>query len=171
MKKRIIAICLVAGLLLVGFQVANNHLHLLQSPGVVISDYVEPDYELGPSHIDSLLPFPDVKKGERTPFDLWRYGGKGKTSFTTPDLRMSWEEWLAFNKKQKPELMADVREYMDSRYDFNGEVYEGKFMSGGRNPIMKGPITRLPKGVKSFEELSGQLERSPSRACQNRYGS
>ena len=154
MKKRIIAVCLVAGLLLVGFQVANNHLHLLQSPGVVISDYVEPDYELGPSHVDSLLPFPDVKKGERTPFDLWRYGGKGKTSFTTPDLRMSWEEWLAYNKKQKPELMADVREYMDSRYDFNGEVYEGKFMSGGRNPIMKGPITRLPKGVKSFEELS-----------------
>ena len=62
MKKRIIAVCLVAGLLLVGFQVANNHLHLLQSPGVVISDYVEPDYELGPSHVDSLLPFPDVKK-------------------------------------------------------------------------------------------------------------
>jgi len=154
MKKRIIAICLFAGLVLAGFQMVNDQLHLLQSPGVVISDYVEPDYDLGPGHVDSLLAFPDVKKGERTPFDLWRYGGKGKTSFTTPDLRMSWEEWLAFNKKQKPKLMADVREYMNSRYDFNGEVYEGKFMSGGRNPIMKGPITRLPKGVKSFEELS-----------------
>ncbi len=154
MKKQVIIIISVIGLFLVGFQVMNNQLHLLQSPGAVVEDYVEPDYGLGSSHVDSLLPFPDVKKGERTPFDLWKYGGKGKTSFTTPDLPMSWEEWVAFHKKQKPELMADVKKYMDSRYDFNGEVHEGEFMSGGRNPIMKGPIARLPKGISSYEELA-----------------
>ncbi|MBT8271510.1 MAG: cytochrome C, partial [Bacteroidia bacterium] len=112
------------------------------------------DYGLGSGHIDSLIPFPDVKKGERTPFDLWRYGGKGKSSFMDPNLPMSWDEWLAFHQKQKPKLMKDVDEYMNSRYDFNGQVHEGQFMSGGRKPIMKGPISRLPKGTKSFEELA-----------------
>ena len=154
MTKKRRTILLAAGvLLLVSFQVANNHLHLLQSPGVVIEDYVEPDYELGAGHIDSLIPYPDVKKGERTPFDLWRYGGKGKSSFTKPELPMAWEEWLKFHEKQKPELMADVREYMDSRFNFSGEAYEGKTMSGGRKPIMKGPITRLPKGISFYEDL------------------
>ena len=105
------------------FQVVNKQLHLLQSPGVVIEDYIEPDYELGPGHIDSLIPYPDVGKGERTPFDLWRYGGKGKSSFEVPELPMSWDEWLAFNEKQKPELMADVANSMDSRYDFNEESH------------------------------------------------
>ncbi|MEZ4808879.1 MAG: cytochrome C [Allomuricauda sp.] len=153
-KKRILSVAVIVCLFLVGFQVMNNQLHLLQSPGAVIEDYVEPDYELGSSHVDSLIPFPDVKKGERTPFDLWRYGGKGKTSFTTPDLPMSWDDWVAFNQKQKPQLMADVKKYMASRYDFNGKAHEGKVMSGGRKPIMKGPISRLPKGINSYEELS-----------------
>ncbi|OWW24927.1 cytochrome C [Zobellia sp. OII3] len=144
----------IGSLLLLSFQVLNNQLHLLQSPGAVIEDYVEPDYELGSGHIDSLLPLPVVKDGERTPFDLWRYGGKDKTSFMQPDLPMEWEEWLEFHKKQKPELMADIRDYMNSRYNFTNESYEGKFMSGGRKPIMKGPVSRLPKGIGSFEELA-----------------
>ena len=155
MKKKQISLILIGLCLgLVGFQVINESLHLLQSPGVVIENYVEPDYELGPGHIDSLIPYPELKKGERTPFDLWRYGGKGKTSFTTPELPMSWQDWVAFHKKQKPELMADVREYMNSRYDFNGRVHKDKVMSGGQKPIMKGPIARLPKGVRSYEELA-----------------
>ncbi|MDO6517020.1 cytochrome C [Zobellia uliginosa] len=153
-KKRIPVFIVIGSLLLLSFQVINNQLHLLQSPGAVIEDYVEPDYELGSGHIDSLLPLPEVKDGERTPFDLWRYGGKDKTSFMQPDLPMEWEEWLEFHKKQKPELMADIRDYMNSRYNFTNESYEGKFMSGGRKPIMKGPVSRLPKGIGSFEELA-----------------
>lgn len=154
-KKHIILIVFAASTLLVGFQIAGDiGLHLLQSPGAVVENFVEPDYGLGSSHVDSLLPYPNVAKGERTPFDLWKYGGYGKTSFMDPTLPMSWDEWVAFHKKQKPELMKDVRAYMNSRYDFNGAVYEGQFMSGGRKAIMKGPITRLPKGVKSFEELA-----------------
>ncbi|RDY62022.1 cytochrome C [Flagellimonas nanhaiensis] len=153
-KKHVVILAVGTSVLLFGFQAINKQLHLLQSPGVVIEDYVEPDYDLGSGHIDSLIPYPDVGKGERTPFDLWRYGGKGKSSFETPELPMSWNEWLAFNEKQKPELMADVRKYMDSRYDFNGEIHEGKTMSGGQKPIMKGPITRLPKGFSSYEELA-----------------
>ena len=86
-------------------------------------------HDLGNNHIDSLIPFPNVKKGERTPFDLWRYGGKGKSSFMNPNLPMSWDEWLAFHEKQKPTLMKDVREYMNTRYNFSGKNKDPKRIS------------------------------------------
>jgi len=154
-KKRIIVYIIIAGLLAVGFQVVRNqNLHLLQSPGATVKNYIEPDYDLRDSHIDSLLPYPEIKKGERTPFDLWKYGGQGESSFMNPNLPMAWQEWVAFHEKQKPILMTEVQNYMHSRYDFNDITHEGKFMSGGRKPIMKGPISRLPKGISSFEKLA-----------------
>ncbi len=156
MKKKNILLFVFAGFILfVGFQLARDiNLHLLQSPGYEVPDYVEPDYGLGDSHIDNLQAYPEVKKGERTPFDLWKYGGKGKSSFMDPNLPMSWDEWLAFHKKQKPELMEAVRAYMDSRYNFSGEAIEGELMSGGRKKIMKGPVARLPEAFTSYEELA-----------------
>ena len=155
MKKRIVLIISVGVLFLVGFQITDQvKLHLLQSPGAEVDNYVEPDYGLGSGHVDSLKPFPNIKKGERTPFDLWIYAGKNGSSFMNPNLPMSWEEWLKFHEEQKPELMADVRAYMNSRYDFNEQVYKDRYMSGGRKMIMKGPIARLPKGIRSFEELA-----------------
>ena len=154
MKKRLLFSLAGISVIFLGFQVADNiRLHMLQSPAAEVEDYVEPDYGLGAGHIDSLMPYPDVKKGERTPFDLWNYGGKGKSSFMDPNLPMSWDEWLAFHKKQKPELMADVRDYMNSRYAFSDETYDA-YMSGGRKKIPKGPVSRLPEGVRSFEELA-----------------
>ena len=153
-KKGLGYAALFGSLLFFSFQMVNNNLHLLQSPGAVIEDYTEPDYGLGSGHIDSLMPFPDIKKGERTPFDLWKYGGKGKSSFMDPNLPMEWEEWLKFHEGQKPGLMGDIDAYMNSRYDFTNETIGGQFMSGGRKPIMKGPVTRLPKGITSFGELS-----------------
>ncbi len=131
----------------------HSELHMLQSPPAVAGDRAATDYGLGPNHITKLLPYPDAGKGQRTPFDLWRYAGRGKSSFGTPELPMSWEEWLAFHARQKPELMKDVRAYMQSRYDFNYETIPSAFMSGGK-PIMKGPVARLPEGIASFEELS-----------------
>ncbi len=132
----------------------KRNLHLLQSPGARIFDYKKNDYGLGSSYVNDLKKFPDLKKGERSPFDLYKYGGKEKTSFMKPDLGMSWDEWVAYHEKQKPVLMAAVKDYMNSRYNFSNEVMEGVYMSGGRKPIMKGPISRLPDGIKSFEELS-----------------
>ena len=155
MKKRIILSIVLCAFALVAFQVIDEiGLHLLQSPGAQIENYIEPDYGLSTGHVDSLKPYPQVKKGERTPFDLWNYAGKNGSSFMNPNLPMSWDEWVAFHKKQKPELMKDVEEYMNSRFDFNGEVHPHKVMSGGRKKIMKGPISRLPQTIKSFEELS-----------------
>ena len=56
-KKRIPVLIVIGSLLLFSFQVLNNKLHLLQSPGAVIEDYVEPDYGLSSGHIDSLIPY------------------------------------------------------------------------------------------------------------------
>ncbi|MBL3657482.1 cytochrome C [Fulvivirga sediminis] len=137
-----------------GFQVINRNLHLLQSPPGEIANYEDYDYELGSGYIDSLKNYPTLKKGERTPFDIWNYAGRGKSSYETPELPMSWNEWVAFNKKQKPELMGDVRDYMQMRFDFSGKTITGEYMSGNRKPIMAGPVARLPEGVKSYEFLS-----------------
>ena len=103
--------------------------------------------------LEELKIYPTVTKGMRTPFDLWRYYGKGASSFTSPTLPMRFEQWLAFHEKQKPKLMADVRRYMNRRYDFTGTAIEGRHMSGGK-PIMDGPVARLPGDLASYEELA-----------------
>ncbi len=102
---------------------------------------------------DKLSLYPTIKKGMRTPFDLWRYYGRGVSSFGSPILPMRFEQWLAFHRKQKPKLMQDVRQYMKSRYDFSGQAIDGVFMSGGK-PVMVGPVARLSDGVTDFEELA-----------------
>ena len=102
---------------------------------------------------NELTLYPSLEKGMRTPFDLWRYYGRGRSSYNTPVLPMRFDQWLEFHRKQKPELMRDLRDYMAGRYDFHGETIPGAYMSGGK-PIMRGPIARLPKRVKSFEELA-----------------
>ncbi len=106
-----------------------------------------------PRLTDELKIYPSVTKGMRTPFDLWNYYGRGSSSFSSPVLPMRFEQWLEFHRKQKPLLMADVRRYMESRFRFSGEQIPGQMMSGGRKPIMAGPVARLPKEVQSFEEL------------------
>ncbi len=141
-------------LVVVGFTVVDPTLHMLQSQGASVKGYQKSDYGLGSGFVDSLMPYPDLKKGDRTPFDLWKYAGKGKTSFGSPVLPMEWDEWVAFHQKQKPMLMEDVRKYMAARYDFNNEPIPDEYMSGRRKPVMAGPIARLPKKVSSFEELA-----------------
>ncbi len=106
-----------------------------------------------PAADDGLLIYPTVSKGARTPFDLWRYYGRGASSFGTPELPMRFEQWLSFHRKQKPELMRDVRAYMAGRYDWNGKAIPGQFMSGGK-PIMQGPVARLDPGIASFADLA-----------------
>ena len=104
--------------------------------------------------VDGLQIYPTVAKGMRTPFDLWRYYGRGASSYTSPALPMRFEQWLEFHRKQKPALMQDVKSYMGGRFDFTGQAIPGKFMSGGK-PIMQGPVSRLPEGVGSFAALAG----------------
>ncbi|MCA9259415.1 MAG: hypothetical protein KDA61_09460, partial [Planctomycetales bacterium] len=103
--------------------------------------------------VDELRIYPTVTKGMRTPFDLWRYYGRGVSSFESPVLPMRFEQWLDFHRRQKPSLMADVDAYMAKRFMFSGDARPGEFMSGGK-PIMQGPIARLANGVDSFDQLA-----------------
>ncbi len=102
---------------------------------------------------DELILYPTITKGMRTPFDLYRYFGRGRSSFGSPVLPMRFEQWLTFHRKQKPQLMDDVRQYMAGRFDFSGKSMAGQYMTSGK-PVMAGPISRLPDGVDSFEELA-----------------
>ena len=138
--------------------VGGGHLEAAEAGGEVVTSVgsKSPTYArttpAQPYVEDNLQLYPTVQKGMRTPLDLWRYYGRGSSSFTSPVLPMRFEQWLDFHRKQKPKLMADVREYMNDRYDFSGQAIEGQFMSGGK-PIMAGPVARLT-AVKSFEELA-----------------
>lgn len=97
--------------------------------------------------------YPTIERGMRTPFDLWKYYGRGSSSWESPLMQMRFEQWLDFHHKQKPLLMNDVRAYMNKRFDFSGEAIPGQAMARGK-PIMKGPVARLPSGVKDYEELA-----------------
>ena len=67
---------------------------------------------------DELMLYPTIAKGMRTPFDLWRYYGRGRSSFGSPVLPMRFDQWLTFHQRQKPKLMQDVQEYMEGRFQF-----------------------------------------------------
>lgn len=112
-----------------------------------------PDPPTAPTAANELRLYPTISKGTRTPFDLWRYYGRGVSSFGTPVLPMRFEQWLSFHRKQKPRLMRDVKDYMAGRYAFSGEAIPGHYMSGGK-PIMRGPVARLDPQIASFEELA-----------------
>ncbi|MEY2408636.1 MAG: hypothetical protein QOF48_1306 [Verrucomicrobiota bacterium] len=129
-------------------------LHLLQTPSGPAVSRQDTNFGLGDSHISKLRPYPLGGPGTRTPFDLWRYGGRVGGSWKQPFLPMPWDEWVDMCRKQKPHLMADVQTHMKSRYDFSGKTIAGVAMSGGKK-IMKGPVARLPKDIASFEELAG----------------
>ncbi|MGD8579185.1 MAG: hypothetical protein PVI46_07650, partial [Lysobacterales bacterium] len=45
------------------------------------------------SHIEGLQPYPPAGKGDRTPFDIWRYAGRNGSSFGSPTLPVAWDEW------------------------------------------------------------------------------
>ncbi len=123
-----------------------------ENTAVTSEPYDVPQFTENPV-LDELELYPTIEKGMRAPFDLWRYYGRGASSFGSPMLPMRFEQWLEFHRKQKPALMRDVREYMNRRYDFSGKHMPGQYMSGGK-PIMLGPAARLPEGIGTFEQLA-----------------
>lgn len=128
--------------------------YLRQSAGAYV-DRGDYDWGLGDGHISQLLPYPQpCREGDRTPLDLWRYGGRGASSWGSPNLRMAWDDWVRHCEELKPQLMQECREYMLSRYDFHGQALPGMFMSGGRKPVMRGPVARLPAKVGSWTALA-----------------
>lgn len=129
--------------------------YLMQTPAVRIRNPITTDWGLGDGHIAKLIPYPDpCPPGMKTPFDLHLYGGKGPSSWGSPQLHMPWEEWVRRCEEQKPELMAEWNARMHERYDFHGQGIPGVWMSGGQKHVPLGPIARLSKDSKTWEELA-----------------
>jgi hypothetical protein len=129
--------------------------YLKQSEGAVAKNGGASDFGLGDSHVSRLLPYPrPCLEGMRTPFDLWRYAGKGASSWGSPQLRMPFSEWLEYHRVNKPKLMSDVTAYMSARFAFSGRTIEGATMSGGRKGIPAGPVAKLASANCTFEGLA-----------------
>ena len=58
-----------------------------------------PASPLSQPQTDELMIYPTMQKGMRTPFDLWRYYGRGVSSFSSPLMPMRFDQWLAFHRK------------------------------------------------------------------------
>jgi cytochrome c peroxidase len=135
--------------------ISTANSYLKQSPGAIAARAMASDYGLGSSHVSQLEPYPQpCLEGMRTPFDLWRYAGKGRSSWGSPQLRMAFSEWVELHRAQKPKLMSDIRNYMESRYEFSGKTIPGVLMSGGRKGVPVGPVARLPRAVDSYAALA-----------------
>ncbi len=129
--------------------------YLLQTPAARIKQPLDTDWGLGDGHIGKLIPYQDpCFPGMKTPFDLHLYGGKGPSSWGSPNLHVPWDEWVKHCEEQKPELMAEWNARMNDRFDFHGQGIPGVMMSGGQKPVPIGPIARLPKEIKTFEDLA-----------------
>jgi len=100
-----------------------------------------------------LKEFPRLKAGELVPQDLYRYGGRTKSSFSSVDDVESFSEFYRACCDMKPKVMAEREKYMRIRYDFSAKVRTDATMTR-RKPVPLGPVVRLPKGVASWEELA-----------------
>src|SRR5713101_328251 len=106
--------------------------YLRQSPGAKRQNGLENDYGLDDCYVTKLKPYPPAKCGDPTPLDLYRYAGRGASSWSPPTLDVSWDEWVNHCRTLKPKVMEQCRAYMKSRYNFNGKTIAGVKMSGGK---------------------------------------
>jgi cytochrome c peroxidase len=102
---------------------------------------------------EELMPFPKLKICEPAPQELYRYGGVGRTGQSSVDDVEDFDELVRYCSEMKPKLMAARKEYMERRYDFSRGVRTDVTMTRGK-PIPVGPVTRLPEGFDSWEELA-----------------
>jgi cytochrome c peroxidase len=124
------------------------------SPAAVAADWERayPQYQpLG----TVLKPFPTLRPGQMPPQELYRYGGRSPSSFASVDDVKDFEQFYRECLDMKPKVMAERTKYMQLRYDFHGKSRNDITMTRGK-PIAVGPVVRLPKGIKSWEEL-GEL--------------
>jgi cytochrome c peroxidase len=101
----------------------------------------------------SLQPCPDFKPGKSCPQDLWVYGGVGRTSLSSIDDVRTFDDFYKMCAANKAKVNAERNKYMARRYHFTGQVTREATMTRGK-PLPVGPVTRLPEGFTSWEELA-----------------
>jgi len=100
-----------------------------------------------------LLQYPNLRPGDITPTDLYRYGGFGPTSYASVDDVEDFQEFYGRLSRQKVQVMGRWKEYMELRYHFTGKLDREVTMSRSK-PLPVGPVTRLPQAMRSWDELA-----------------
>lgn len=102
-----------------------------------------------------LPPFPVVGPGEPVPQKLYGFTGRGVISYDGVDRVSDFVQWKAAVAARKAQVMEDRAAYLRERYEWKALRSDAAvMMSGGRKRVPMGPLTRLPQGVGSWEELA-----------------
>ena len=100
-----------------------------------------------------LKPYPAAPPGTMNPPDgLWHYGGGSQNSFGNPDLGMPFADWQAKMEKQRPQVDAQAKAALTSRFDLTCRPAPDKMSAGKAQPL--GPTAKLPKGIASWESYA-----------------
>jgi cytochrome c peroxidase len=130
-----------------------DHDHLMADTQAAYAPDWEKDYPQYQPVGKVLKPLPKLKPGQLPPQDLYRYGGRGHTSFAAVDDVAIFVDFYRECSEMKPKVMAERKKYMELRYNFNHKVRVDITMTRSK-PIPIGPVTRLPEGIKNWQELA-----------------
>jgi cytochrome c peroxidase len=123
-----------------------------EAPAAFAPDWDRPYPQYQPAG-KVLPPFPRVRPGEQVPQELYRYGGKGETSFAGVGEVSDFDEFYRRCRDMKPKVMAERQAYLERRYHLSGRVTTEATMTRGK-PLPVGPEVRLPAWVESWEQLA-----------------
>jgi hypothetical protein len=101
-----------------------------------------------------LKPYPLMAPGTPNPVGgLYQFGGSGATSFSGPDLGMTFEQFRTRMEGQRVQIDRAAREVLASRYRLNCVTDPVATMSRGK-PLPVGPAGRLPMGIPTWEAFA-----------------
>ena len=100
---------------------------------------------------EALIPYPNLRPGDITPVDLYRYGGPGVSSYASIADVPDFDEFYDRLSGQKSKVMARWKEYLELRYNLSGRVDPTATMSRSK-ALPVGPVVKLPKGINSWED-------------------
>jgi cytochrome c peroxidase len=104
--------------------------------------------------LGDLEPYPSDAPGRPNPKKpLSAYGGRGKTSYGSPDLGEPFQKWMSRMKAQRPSVDAEARRRLEARFDLRCRTRDGVTMSRSK-PQPIGPTAKLPKGVRDWTKYA-----------------
>lgn len=125
---------------------------LPDSPAAEVQDWQRPYPQYQPVG-EVLRPFPVLGVGDPTPQDLYKYGGRARSTYFTIEEVADFAAFMKRSVERKPQIMETRRAYMEQRYELKPGRDPAVTMTRGK-PQPIGPVTRLPAGIDSWEALA-----------------
>lgn len=119
----------------------------------VIDDWERPYPQLQPVGGGDVIAPPDLKPGDPNPADIFKIGGRAKSSFNIPVIPAEpFAATFARESANRPKVTSAQKHLLEERYDLAVKTLPGVTMTRGKlQPI--GPTARL-KGVTTWDELA-----------------